>query len=47
MTDEYVNSVSERYIELFENIIGEKFAKADISDINTRIEQNVLAFLNK
>jgi len=47
MTDEYIETVSERYIELFENILGEKFVKADISNINERIEKNVLAFLNK
>ncbi len=47
MTDEYVESVSERYIELFENIIGEKFGKADINDIEKRIEKNVLDYLNK
>ncbi|KAF2516302.1 phosphoribosylaminoimidazolesuccinocarboxamide synthase [Flavobacterium salilacus subsp. salilacus] len=47
MDDEYITSVSERYIELYENIIGEKFSKADISDIHNRIEKNVLAFLNK
>ena len=47
MTDEYINSVSERYIELYENIIGEKFGKADIADINQRIEKNVLEFLNR
>jgi phosphoribosylaminoimidazole-succinocarboxamide synthase len=47
MTDEYIVTVSERYIELFENILGEKFVKADISNINERIEKNVLAFLNK
>lgn len=45
MTDEYIESVSERYIELYENILGEKFIKADISDINNRIEKNVLNFL--
>lgn len=45
MSEEYIESVSERYIELFENILGEPFAKADISDINQRIEQNVLDFL--
>ena len=45
MTDEYIESVSERYIELYENILGEKFIKADISDINNRIEKNVLDFL--
>jgi phosphoribosylaminoimidazole-succinocarboxamide synthase len=47
MTDEYVESVSERYIELFENIIGEKFGKADINDIEKRIGKNVLDYLNK
>jgi phosphoribosylaminoimidazole-succinocarboxamide synthase len=47
MTEEYIESVSERYIELYENILGEKFAKADITNINERIEKNVLAFLKK
>jgi phosphoribosylaminoimidazole-succinocarboxamide synthase len=47
MSDEYIISVSERYIELYENILGEKFVKADISNIDNRIEKNVLAFLNK
>ncbi|MDM1369004.1 phosphoribosylaminoimidazolesuccinocarboxamide synthase [Myroides marinus] len=47
MTEEYINSVSERYIELYENIIGEPFVKADVSNINERIENNVLAFLAK
>ncbi|SHJ82394.1 phosphoribosylaminoimidazole-succinocarboxamide synthase [Arenibacter nanhaiticus] len=46
MTDEYITSVSERYIELYENITGEKFVKADISDIQRRIETNVLSHLN-
>jgi phosphoribosylaminoimidazole-succinocarboxamide synthase len=45
MTDEYIATVSERYIELYENIMGEKFVKADISDINNRIEKNVLGYL--
>lgn len=45
MTNEYIASVSERYIELFENILGESFVKADISNINARIEENVFAFL--
>ncbi len=45
MTDEYIAIVSERYIELYENIMGEKFVKADISDINNRIEKNVLGYL--
>ena len=45
MTDEYINSVSERYIELYEKIIGEKFIKADVSSISERIETNVLQYL--
>jgi phosphoribosylaminoimidazole-succinocarboxamide synthase len=47
MSNEYIISVSERYIELYENILGEKFVKADISNINERIEKNVLSFLNQ
>jgi phosphoribosylaminoimidazole-succinocarboxamide synthase len=45
MSDEYIATVSERYIELYENILGEQFVKADISNINERIEKNVLAYL--
>lgn len=45
MTDEYIETVSERYIELYENILGEKFVKADISNIIERIEKNVLEYL--
>ncbi|RDI55053.1 phosphoribosylaminoimidazolesuccinocarboxamide synthase [Flavobacterium glaciei] len=45
MTDEYIDTVSERYIELYENILGEKFIKADISNIDERIEKNVLEYL--
>ncbi|WP_298479838.1 phosphoribosylaminoimidazolesuccinocarboxamide synthase [uncultured Maribacter sp.] len=45
MTDEYITSVSERYIELYENITGETFVKADISNIQERIEKNVVAYL--
>ena len=45
MTDEYIETVSERYIELFENILGEKFVKADITNIDERIEKNVLKYL--
>ena len=47
MSDAYIESVSERYIELYENILGEKFVKADISDIGQRIEKNVLDYLKK
>jgi phosphoribosylaminoimidazole-succinocarboxamide synthase len=32
MTEEYIETVSERYIELYEKILGEKFVKADISN---------------
>jgi phosphoribosylaminoimidazole-succinocarboxamide synthase len=45
MNEEYITSVSERYIELYENILGEKFLKADLSNINERIEKNVLNYL--
>ncbi|MGI6218872.1 MAG: phosphoribosylaminoimidazolesuccinocarboxamide synthase [Bacteroidaceae bacterium] len=46
MTDEYVNSVSERYIELYEHIVGEPFKKeATSEDLAARIENNVKAFL--
>ncbi|MBZ4042484.1 phosphoribosylaminoimidazolesuccinocarboxamide synthase [Flavobacterium hibisci] len=45
MTDAYIESVSERYIELYENILGEKFIKADINNIDQRIEKNVLDYL--
>jgi len=45
MTDEYITSVSDRYIELYEKITGEKFLKADTENIQERIEKNVLAFL--
>ena len=46
MTDAYIETVSERYIELYENITGEPFVKADLSDIDKRIETNVLNYLN-
>lgn len=45
MTDEIVDGISERYIELYENIVGEKFIKEDISNIPTRIESNLLEYL--
>jgi phosphoribosylaminoimidazole-succinocarboxamide synthase len=45
MNDAYIASVSERYIELYENILGEKFIKADLANIDARIEKNVLEFL--
>ena len=45
MSEEYVTSVSERYIELYEIIIGEKFIKEDISNVVDRIEKNIHNFL--
>ena len=46
ITDEYANSVSERYIELYEHITGEKFDRStDQSNINARIENNLKAYL--
>ena len=46
MSDEKINEISDRYIELYEKITGEKFIKSDVSNIMDRIEKNVLAFLN-
>ena len=45
MSDDYIETVSERYIELYENITGEAFNKADVSNIQARIEENVLNYL--
>ena len=45
MTDEYCESVSQRYIELYEHITGEKFVPATDADIAARIEKNVAAYL--
>lgn len=45
MSDEYIKTVSERYVELYENITGETFVKADVSNIQERIEANVLEYL--
>lgn len=45
MTDDYIATVSERYIELYENIIGEAFVKSDISNIEARILENVENYL--
>ena len=45
MSDPYINSVSERYIELYENITGESFVKADTTNLPERINKNVLHYL--
>ncbi len=46
MTSEFVNEISERYIELYEKITGEQFVKTDIENISERIEKNCLNFLS-
>jgi len=45
MSEEFVASVSERYIELFEHITGEKFVKQEVDDILERVENNILQYL--
>jgi len=45
MTDEFVSEVSERYIELFENITGDKFVKADVENVSLRIKNNIEKFI--
>ena len=45
MTDQFVNEISERYIELYENITGDEFIKSDITDIHERIRINCINFL--
>ncbi|MEM9142181.1 MAG: phosphoribosylaminoimidazolesuccinocarboxamide synthase [Bacteroidota bacterium] len=45
MSDTYIDSISNRYIELYENITGTSFIKADVRNIHGRIEQNVLDYL--
>jgi phosphoribosylaminoimidazole-succinocarboxamide synthase len=47
MSDSFVEEVSERYIELYENITGEKFVKADTSQIEARILKNINEFISK
>ena len=47
MTPEVISSISERYIELYENIVGEKFVKADAANVKERVEGNITEFLLK
>jgi len=47
MTDEFVQQVSDRYIELYEKITGEKFVKSDTSEVIQRVERNILTWLKK
>jgi len=45
MDEEFIASVSERYIELYEQITGDDFVKADVSDVLNRVEKNINAYL--
>ena len=45
MSEDYCNSVSDRYIELFEHITGDRFVKEDVSDVINRVEKNILNYL--
>ena len=47
MTLEIIASISERYIELYENIVGEKFVKADATNVVNRVESNISNFLKQ
>ena len=47
MTPEIVQSISDRYLELYENIVGEKFEKVQTGDVLARIEKNVTDYLDK
>lgn len=47
MTPEVVNSISERYIELYEHLTGNTFVKAEETDLDARIEKNVLDCLDR
>ncbi len=47
MTDDFVDAVSERYIELYENITGDSFIKSDVSQVLKRVEENVNSFLKE
>ena len=46
MSEAYIETVSTRYIELYENITGDTFVRSDLSNINYRIETNVINFLS-
>jgi len=47
MTDEIVNQISERYIELYEKITGERFERSDTTQVIKRVEENILTWLNE
>ncbi len=45
MSESWVNEISERYIELFEKVTGDKFIKHPTNQLNQRVEQNILSAL--
>ncbi len=47
MSEEWINEISDRYIELYEKIIGEKFIRSETDNINQRIENNILNWLKQ
>ncbi len=47
MTDDIIQSISERYIELYENITGDKFVRSDVNNVLQRVESNILDFLKR
>jgi phosphoribosylaminoimidazole-succinocarboxamide synthase len=47
MTNDLVNQISERYIELFENITGDKFIKGDVDNASERIRNNIQQFISR
>ena len=47
MDEAFVNTVSERYIELFEKITGKTFERSDVSDVMTRVEGNIMSYLSR
>ena len=47
MTEEVVNGITQRYIELYENITGEKFVPAPAENVEQRIYENVMSWLNR
>ena len=47
MTDVFVKEVSDRYIELYEKITGEKFQRSDVSNVLTRVEKNISDWIVK
>ena len=47
MSEEFCTSVSDRYIELYEHITGDKFVKEDVTDVISRVENNILSYLRK